>query len=81
MGENNQTHPDSSTWWKHRRRHSYTALVGLFLLPIVGIILDTERLAIIIPLLQTLAWVFLLIIISYLVAATGEDIVKIRGSK
>lgn len=73
-------HPDSSTWWKHRRRHSYSALVGLFLLPVAGIVLDKDKLEVIMPLLQTLSWVFLLIIISYVVAATGEDIAKIRGA-
>lgn len=75
-----EIHPDSSTWWKHRRRHSYSALIGLFLLPVAGIVLDKDRLEVILPLLQTLGWVFLFIIISYVVAATGEDIANIRGA-
>ena len=35
MGEhevnNNDDHPDSMVWWKHRRRHSYVALTWIIL--------------------------------------------------
>lgn len=57
------------------------SLGGLFALPVTGVVLKLERLTVILPLLQTMAWVFFFVILTYIVAATGEDIAKIRGSK
>ena len=74
-------HPDPLKWWGHRRRHSYIALSGLFALPVAGIIMDEGRLLAIRPLLETLAWVFGAVILSYVAAATWEDVAKIRCGK
>jgi len=74
-------HPDPARWWRHRRRHSYLSLAGLFALPFTASVLDPQRLAVTVPLLQTLAWVFCAVVITYVVSATGEDVSRILGDK
>ncbi|WP_305046343.1 hypothetical protein [Geoalkalibacter sp.] len=81
MAEGSVNTPDPGIWWTHRRRHSYLSLCGLFALPILAVVLDEGRLSAARPLLETLAWVFGAIIMSYVAAATWEDVVKIRGMK
>ncbi len=72
------THPTPNVWWKHRRRHSYIALAGLFCLIPIGLFLDADQLGAAVPLFQTLAWVFGAVILTYVVAATADDLVDIR---
>ncbi len=71
-------HPTPHIWWKHRRRHSYIALCGLFALILIGLFLDADQLGAAVPLFQTLAWVFGAIILTYVVAATADDLVKVN---
>ncbi len=71
-------HPDPQRWWKHRRRHSYVAMCGLFGLAGICLFLDAAQLDAAAPLLQTLAWVFGAVILTYIIAATADDLVDIR---
>ncbi len=73
--------PDVARWWRHRRRHSYLSLAGLFLLPALAVILDPQRLEALRPLLETLAWIFGVIVLTYIGSATVEDVAKIRSPK
>jgi hypothetical protein len=57
------------------------SLAGLFALPFTASVLDPQRLAVTVPLLQTLAWVFCAVVITYVVSATGEDVSRILGDK
>lgn len=75
---NPNKHPDPFVWWKHRRRHSYISLLGLFLLANSAIIIDATTLTAVSPLFQTIAWIFGMIIFTYIMAATAEDIAKIK---
>ena len=73
------TAPDTGKWWRHRRRHSYLSLLGLFAMLVSGVFAPADQLVAAMPLLQTLAWVFGAVILTYVGAATLEDIAKLRG--
>lgn len=77
----NKQHPDTAAWWRHRRRHSYISQVGLFALIAIGLFLDSDQLSAAGPLFQTLAWIFGLIVLTYLLAATAEDMAGFGGLK
>lgn len=49
-------HPNPNQWWYHRRVMAYTSMVGLLILLVAAITgsVKTEM----VPLAQTLAWVF-----------------------
>jgi peptidoglycan/LPS O-acetylase OafA/YrhL len=81
LEEEMNTPPDTTTWWTNRRRHSYLSMFGLFCLIFVASLGDDKQLAAVLPLYQTLAWVFGAIILTYVGAATIEDVVKLRGMK
>lgn len=76
--ENKNDHPDPERWWKHRRRHSYISLLGLFVLITISVIMESSSLTAASPVFQTIAWIFGLVIFTYVVAATAEDISKIK---
>lgn len=73
-----KNHPDPFIWWKHRRRHSYVSLFGLFFLANSAMMIDAGTLTAVLPLFQTIAWIFGLIIFTYIMAATAEDIAQIK---
>ena len=73
--------PDTSTWWKHRRRHSYWSLVGLFTQMLMAVWLPEPQLSVAMPLLQTLSWIFAAVILTYVGTATIEDVVKLLGAR
>jgi len=73
--------PDTRTWWKNRRKHSYFSLVGLFVIGIIVLLGDPKQIEAASPVLQTLTWVFGLIILTYVSASTIEDIVKLKEFK
>jgi peptidoglycan/LPS O-acetylase OafA/YrhL len=73
--------PDTRDWWTNRRRHSYMSLIGLFGLALLGAFAPESQLAVSLPLFQTLAYIFGAVILTYVTAATVEDIVKLRGLK
>ena len=50
------SHPNPNQWWFHRRMMAYASLLGLYI--ILGQILLGGISADIVPLTQTLAWVF-----------------------
>lgn len=50
------SHPDPSQWWFHRRTMAYASLLGLY--AILAQILMGSISPEIVPLAQTLAWVF-----------------------
>lgn len=56
-------HPAPTTWWKHRRRLAYWAMAALSAMALAAMMgaIKTET----IPLLETLAWVFGVVIVSY----------------
>jgi len=70
--------PNPERWWKNRRRHSYISLFGLFFLIVISVGMPHETITAISPLLQSIAWIFGMIILSYILAATAEDISKIK---
>jgi len=67
-----KAHPDPETWWYHRRLQAYIALAGLFLLGI-GLFFIPEPA---VPLAQSLAWVFVSIVIIYSGGASLVDAVS-----
>lgn len=73
--------PDTSKWWTNRRRHSYLAMFGLYGLGITAVLATPEQMMASSPLLIALAWIFGLIILTYVGAATVEDIVKLKEFK
>lgn len=77
--KNNQN-PNPARWWKHRRRHSYLSLFGLFFLIWTAIAMPSDSLEAASPVFQTIAWIFGLIILSYILAATAEDIAAIKNN-
>jgi len=50
------SHPNPNQWWFHRRMMAYASLLGLYV--ILGQIIIGSISADIVPLAQTLAWVF-----------------------
>lgn len=49
-------HPDPGQWWFHRRTMAYASLLGLYAI-LAQILIGSIR-AELVPLAQTLAWVF-----------------------
>ena len=74
--------PDIKTWWFHRRFHSYLAAGGLFAeiaaLITLAILASPETLSAISGVLIVLALCFTAVIITYILAATREDIHLIK---
>lgn len=56
-------HPDPATHWKHRRRLAYTAMAAL--LVILAAALAGKVQAAVMPLLEGLAWAFVVIVLGY----------------
>lgn len=75
------THPTPAIWWTHRRRHSYISLGGLFGIGLAAVVINPEQLVAASPILTTIGWAFGAIILSYIGAATLDDIVALRNSK
>lgn len=73
--------PDTTLWWKNRRRHAYMAMFGLYGLGITAVTASPEQLQAASPLLVAMAWIFGIIIIGYAGAATAEDIIKLKEFK
>ena len=70
--------PDTRSWWTNRRRHSYLAMFGLFALGMSSVVASPEQLIAAAPLMIALAWIFGAIILTYVTAATIEDITKLK---
>jgi hypothetical protein len=70
--------PDTTKWWTNRRRHSYLAMFGLFALGMSSVIASPEQLSAAAPLMIALAWIFGAIILTYVGAATIEDVIKLK---
>lgn len=73
--------PDTTKWWKNRRRHAYLSILGLYGLGVASVTATPEQLSAASPLMIALAWIFGAIILTYVGAATVEDVVKLRGMK
>ena len=70
--------PDTSKWWTNRRRHSYLAMLGLFSLGMSSVFASPEQLTAAAPLMIALAYIFGAVILTYVTAATIEDITKLK---
>lgn len=62
MADPNQ-HPDPARWWRHRRRLAYWAMSALTLMALAGATGQIRADAV--PLLQTIAWVFGIVVVAY----------------
>lgn len=58
-----EQHPDPERYWRHRRRLAYTAM-GALLITLVAALFAPIRPASM-PLLESLAWAFAVIVIGY----------------
>jgi hypothetical protein len=73
--------PDTAKWWTNRRRHAYLAMFGLYGLGVSSVAATPEQLSAASPLMIALAWIFGVIILTYVGAATIEDVVKLKEFK
>lgn len=80
MSENQEAeaHPNPKALWLHRRSIAYLSLTGLFLnqvLIFAGVI-DKD----VVPLAQTLSWVYCFNIIGYIANNAFENIARMKFS-
>lgn len=71
-----EQHPDPSVYWKHRRRLAYTAMAALLVTLAAALFIPLRDSAI--PLLEGLAWVFGVIVVTYY---GGNAIESLKWSK
>lgn len=71
--------PDTTKWWTNRRRLAYLSMLGLFVLIAVTWAMPPEQINAATAILTAVAWMFGLVLGTYVGAATVEDITKIKA--
>ncbi len=74
-----ESHPNPRVLWIHRRSIAYLSMTGLFILitaMFFGVI-DKD----VVPLAQTIAWVFCFNIIGYIANNAFENVARMKFSK
>lgn len=69
-------HPNPSRWWKHRRRLAYMSMFGLFVI-VTAMLAGSIREAMV-PLAETLSYVFAFNIFNYYGGNAWETLVRSR---
>lgn len=72
-------HPDVKVLWLHRRSIAYLSVAGLFILIIAMFFGVIEK--DVVPLAQTISWVFCFNIIGYIANNAFENVARMKFSK
>lgn len=76
MAADDSRHPNPNRWWKHRRRLAYMSMFGLYVI-VVAMLVGSIREAMV-PLAETLCYVFAFTILNYFGGNAWETFVRSR---